>query len=282
MAPLTPASSSDKKNSTDNSPQNRKENLINLVELYHQLDEEEKVKELRSSFINNLQKEPDLLNDGDIANFLAQEIDSSDLAELEWDSPEQMVQFSEALYQTRFLDEERANNLRAHAITLVSNALYRFEKEGDMEKLINLLSLTPFSFHLNNVELNRIHYRAHMYETRRVRRHRRYLFGYLLTQIFLVLIVFPLLFINAENGRLQNQVEQLTDVEIGDEGYRLIPFTQGVYWSVITAASIGYGDITPRTTTGRIIAAVLGTMGVITVGIIAGLVLEWITPRRFN
>lgn len=31
-------------------------------------------------------------------------------------------------------------------------------------------------------------------------------------------------------------------------------------------------------TTSRIIA--LGTMGVITVGILAGLVLDWITPRR--
>ena len=88
------------------------------------------------------------------------------------------------------------------------------------------------------------------------------------------------LFINAENGRLQREVEQLADVELGDDGYQLLTFSEGVYWAVITASSIGYGDVTPTTTTGRIIAGTLGTMGVITVGILAGLVLDWMTPRR--
>jgi hypothetical protein len=101
-------------------------------------------------------------------------------------------------------------------------------------------------------------------------------------QVILVLFVFPYLFINAENGQLQRQVEQLADVELGDEGYQMIPYSEGVYWSVITAGSIGYGDVTPKTTTGRIIAGMLGTMGVVTVGILAGLVLDWITPRRIT
>ena len=96
------------------------------------------------------------------------------------------------------------------------------------------------------------------------------------------MVVFPFLFINAENGALQRQVEKLADVEIGDEGYRLFTYTDGVYWAVITAASIGYGDITPMTTTGKFIAAILGTLGVVTVGVIAGLVLKWITPRALD
>jgi Ion channel len=66
--------------------------------------------------------------------------------------------------------------------------------------------------------------------------------------------VFPLLFINAD----------------------------GLYWSLITAGSIGYGDITPVTHIGTIIAATLGIMGVITIGVIAGLILNWITPRRLD
>jgi hypothetical protein len=33
---------------------------------------------------------------------------------------------------------------------------------------------------------------------------------------------------------------------------------------------------------GRIIAATLGIMGVITIGVIAGLILNWITPRRLD
>jgi hypothetical protein len=63
-------------------------------------------------------------------------------------------------------------------------------------------------------------------------------------------------------------------------GTSCLTFSEGMYWAVITASSIGYGDVTPTTTTGRMIAGTLGTMGVITVGILAGLVLDWITPRR--
>jgi hypothetical protein len=116
----------------------------------------------------------------------------------------------------------------------------------------------------------------------RVQRNRRVLYAYLIVQAFLVLLVFPLLFINAENGAIQREVEELTEVELGDEGYRLLSYPQGVYWAIITATSIGYGDVTPTTTTGRIIAVVLGTMGVVTVGIFAGLVLDWVTPRRIE
>jgi voltage-gated potassium channel len=53
-------------------------------------------------------------------------------------------------------------------------------------------------------------------------------------------------------------------------------------WSLITAASIGYGDVTPHTGIGKGIAAALGIMGVITVGVIAGLILNWISPRTID
>jgi hypothetical protein len=45
---------------------------------------------------------------------------------------------------------------------------------------------------------------------------------------------------------------------------------------------VGYGDVTPRSNEGRIIAAVLGTMGVLTIGVLAGLILNWITPRQLD
>jgi voltage-gated potassium channel Kch len=33
-----------------------------------------------------------------------------------------------------------------------------------------------------------------------------------------------------------------------------LPVTTGLYWSVITAATVGYGDVIPRTPDGRLIA----------------------------
>ena len=203
-----------------------------------------------------------------------------DLAKLEWESPTHMMDFSESLYHSRFSDSETAKMLNQHASKLLHKALYQYEKEGEMEKLFRLLRLAPTYLLRDDPELGRLLYRANAYEIRRIRRSRRFLFVYLIVQVVFVLFIFPYLFINAENGRLQRQVEQLADVELGDEGYRLITYSEGVYWSVITASSIGYGDVTPRTTTGRMIAGTLGTMGVITVGILAGLVLDWITPRR--
>lgn len=135
---------------------------------------------------------------------------------------------------------------------------------------------------LGDTELRRLRHIAYSYEKRRVRRHRRWLYAYLVVQALLVTVVFPYLFINAENGNIQRQVEQITDIELGDEGYQLFNFSDGLYWSVITAASVGYGDISPVTTTGRILAGILGTLGVVTVGVVAGLILQWITPRSID
>lgn len=41
-----------------------------------------------------------------------------------------------------------------------------------------------------------------------------------------------------------------------------------IYFILITALTIGYGDITPATTWGRIISVITGTIGVIIVGLI--------------
>lgn len=263
---------------------NNLEKVDALFARYEKLgsDDSEDAEELKREFLQKIQEDPDLLKDSKFAKFLAQELEPEDISALEWDSPQKMARFSETLYHNRFDTEELATKLNQHASLLFSTALYQYEKDGEMEKMFRLLRLAPSYLLRQNEELGRLNYRANAYEVRRVRRSRRFLFGYLIIQVLLILFVFPFLFINAENGRLQNQVEEVADVEIGDEGYQLISYTEGVYWSIITASSIGYGDVIPTTTTGRIIAATLGSMGVITVGIVAGLILEWITPRRIN
>ena len=81
---------------------------------------------------------------------------------------------------------------------------------------------------------------------------------------------------------IQDQIETTAEVDLPEEGRRYFSYGDGLYWALITAASIGYGDITPQTNVGRIIAATLGVMGVITVGVIAGLILDWISPRMLD
>ena len=255
-----------------------------IIEQYKEAEEtdSETAENLRRSFLQAIQKDPHLLRQPENSHFLAQTIEPEEVAELEWESPMAMMMFSESLYHSQFNDQEMAQQLNQHASILLHGALHQYEKEGEMEKMFRLLRLSPSYLLRQDAELGRLHYRANAYEIRRVRRSRRFLYGYLILQIILVLFIFPYLFINAENGRLQRQVEELADVQLGDEGYQPLTYSEAVYWAVITAGSIGYGDVTPTTTTGRIIAGTLGTMGVITVGILAGLVLDWITPRRIT
>lgn len=43
-----------------------------------------------------------------------------------------------------------------------------------------------------------------------------------------------------------------------------------VYYCAVTALTIGYGDIVPSTTVGRIIAVLLGLLGVLMTGVVTG------------
>lgn len=200
----------------------------------------------------------------------------------QWQSPDAVLTYCELLNSFPFENETLAERTRAHVRTLLTHALRTFEQQGDLEKLFTLLQLTPLTDMLGDRELRRLHSRAYVYERRRVQRTRRLLYGYLLVQVLLIVIVFPLLFINAENSALQDQIEQAAGVELKEEGRRYFDYTDGLYWALITAASIGYGDITPQTEVGRMIAATLGTLGVVTVGVIAGLILNWISPRTLD
>ena len=47
-----------------------------------------------------------------------------------------------------------------------------------------------------------------------------------------------------------------------------IPLGDALYFTLITGLTIGYGDITPTTTLGRVLSVVTGVIGVVFVGII--------------
>lgn len=244
--------------------------------------DQEHAQALRLDFLRTIVADPSILEEPVAVRFLAESMQSADFTTLDWESAEAILRFCNRLYTFPVADTDLRKPIREHVHTLFRHVLQNHESNKAYEQLFNGVQLTPTFALWDDDELKRLRHLAYRYEIRRVMHNRRILYTYIVIQIILVAFVFPLLFINAENGALQAKVEELTDVEIGDEGYRLISYTDALYWSIITAASIGYGDITPTTATGRIIAAVLGTIGVITIGIIAGLVLDWITPRRLD
>lgn len=246
------------------------------------LIDQEHAQGLRLDFLRTIVADTAILEEPVAVRFFAESMQSADFTALDWESAETILLFCNRLYTFPLADTALRKPIREHVHTLFRHVLQTYESDKAYEQLFNGVQLTPTFALWDDEELKRLRHLAYHYEIRRVLHNRRILYAYIAIQIILVAFVFPLLFINAENGALQAKVEELTDVEIGDEGYRLLSYTDALYWSIITAASIGYGDITPITATGRIIAAVLGTIGVITIGIIAGLVLDWITPRRLD
>jgi hypothetical protein len=261
----------------------RKAILNELIELYEVIvQQEELARQVRQSFLLALMNEPEVLTEATFSSFLAEYFKPEDLDGLQWQEPSQVISLCETLYGFQFPSEAQAEQVKAHVGNLLRHALQQFEQQGDFEKMFRLLHLTPTSSLIEEAELFRLHNRAYLYEMRRMQRNRHFLYGYLILYIILVILVFPFLFINAENGAIQDQIEHAAEVDIPEEKRQFFSYIDGLYWSLITASSIGYGDIAPVTQVGRGIAATLGVMGVITIGVVAGLILELITPRRLD
>ncbi|MBE0619387.1 MAG: ion transporter [Burkholderiales bacterium] len=68
-------------------------------------------------------------------------------------------------------------------------------------------------------------------------------------------------------------------VEGPERGYTSIPLS--VYWAIVTMTTVGYGDITPQTDLGRLIAAVMMLLGWGILAVPTGIVSAEMTARRF-
>ncbi|MEQ1685280.1 MAG: ion transporter [Burkholderiaceae bacterium] len=69
-------------------------------------------------------------------------------------------------------------------------------------------------------------------------------------------------------------------VEGPANGYTSIPV--GVYWAITTMTTVGFGDITPKTDLGRLIASLMMLMGWGTLAVPTGIVSAEFTARRFG
>lgn len=59
-------------------------------------------------------------------------------------------------------------------------------------------------------------------------------------------------------------------------------FGDGLWWAVTTVATVGYGDLTPTTMNGRIIAAALMIIGVGLFGIVTAVMSSWFLGARMD
>jgi voltage-gated potassium channel len=105
-------------------------------------------------------------------------------------------------------------------------------------------------------------------EHRRVRRvRRRFVYAFLAVGVYLLAIC-PTVFVKLDNPRRISQ------------GMSELDWSEGLYWSVITLTTVGYGDIVPQTPYARMFALFNALLGVTTMGTIAGLVVNASSPRR--
>jgi voltage-gated potassium channel len=69
------------------------------------------------------------------------------------------------------------------------------------------------------------------------------------------------------------------DAERSAPGSDITTFGRALWWAVTTVTTVGYGDLTPVTVTGRVIAVFLMIGGISLVGVVTATLASWIVQR---
>lgn len=69
------------------------------------------------------------------------------------------------------------------------------------------------------------------------------------------------------------------DAERGRPGAIIVSFGDAVWWAVTTVTTVGYGDLYPVTTEGRLIAVGLMVAGIALIGVVTASVATWLIDR---
>jgi voltage-gated potassium channel len=69
------------------------------------------------------------------------------------------------------------------------------------------------------------------------------------------------------------------DVEHRAEGATITSFGDGLWWAIVTITTVGYGDLTPVTIEGRLIAAGVMISGIALLGVVTATIASWIIDQ---
>ncbi|MDQ5975601.1 MAG: voltage-gated potassium channel [Actinomycetota bacterium] len=68
-------------------------------------------------------------------------------------------------------------------------------------------------------------------------------------------------------------------IEYDAPGATILTFREAIWWAVVTTTTVGYGDYTPVTQAGRLVAAVLMIVGIGLIGTVSATVATWFVNR---
>jgi voltage-gated potassium channel len=71
----------------------------------------------------------------------------------------------------------------------------------------------------------------------------------------------------------------ILEAERGHPGTKIAGFGDAVWWAITTVTTVGYGDLSPVTTMGRVVAVTLMIGGVTLVGTVTATLASWIVQR---
>lgn len=190
-------------------------------------------------------------------------------SDISWASASDVVRAAERFYVSADGPITSEDSHR-HVRDLVKHAGLTFARQhrwGEVFRLLNSVQIPP---NMMDADLFRLRSALVLYEQKRVSRVRRTLLIILLAVLAYIFGVSPSIFVTLENpARITSSMP-------------FLDWSEGLYWSIMTSTTVGYGDIVPQTPYARMLALFNASIGVTLMGVIAGLILGLVTPRRID